>query len=235
MEMLESIFNTGADTTTAHLTLTNLLAVVGSALLSGLIIAGGYLLCRRRYGQGSSSYVITLVVMPMIVGTIIFFVGNQIARAFSVAGIFSIVRFRSLPTNLRDIAYIFFTVCTGLICGLGYITFGVLVAILLSAIMFLISLVRVKDLRNVYDLKIAVPETLNFKNVFDDVISKYVHTKKLIRIKTTDYGALYVLTYSIVLRDGADERSMLDELRARNGNMDVTLTLRCPEQEDYYD
>ncbi|HPE94486.1 MAG TPA: DUF4956 domain-containing protein [Bacillota bacterium] len=227
----ETILSTETEESAESLTMGNLFLVIGISFLCGIIIAGGYMLCRRKEGY-QTSFILTILVMPVLTSMVIFFVGNKIARAFSIAGIFSIVRFRSMQTNPRDIAYIFFSVCTGLICGLGYVAYAVVVAVVLSVVMFLISLINFGEpKKKSMELKISVPEELNFDNVFDDIIKKYTLSYKLARIKTSDYGSLYVLSYYVVMSADADTRALIDELRVKNGNMDIALTVNCPERE----
>ena len=231
LEKLNSFLDTvfAADSATGitenAFTIQNFLIVVFIGFICGLIISAGYILCNRKDGGLTPDMVITLLILPVLISLIIFFVGNQVARAFSIAGIFTIVRFRSVQTKPTDITYIFFTVVAGLISGLGYIWYSIIISVILTVIIYLIKLMKygIPKTESV-NLKITVPESLNFNNVFEEILEKYTVSYRLMRIKSTDYGSLFVINYFCVLKSTADRKMMLDELRTRNGNMDISLS-----------
>lgn len=174
------------------------------------------------YSQG---FILTLVMLPTIVALIILLIGSNVARAFSLAGVFSIVRFRSSMGDPKDIAYIFFTVAIGLALGVGFIGYAVLFAIVLCTFMYLLCKINFGQKKNMpKKLRLLIPEDLNFENAFDDIFLKYTKSHVVKRTKTADLGSLYELTYDIFLNDDASEKDFIDELRCRNGNLTISIS-----------
>jgi len=221
--MFESIF--GADQGNIEFTLPNLLLSLGAALVLGLLISIVY---RKtvRDKIPSQGFSLALVVLPAIVALIILMVGNSIARAFSLAGAFQIIRFRSAPGDSKDITYVLFTMAVGLCCGLGFLVYAIIAAAMLLAAMVLLEAVKFGRPKVASKLlKITVPEDLNYADAFDDVLMRYTTSYKRTRIKTTNMGSLYELQYRITSKDETDEKEFIDELRCRNGNLSVSLML----------
>ena len=162
--------------------------------------------------------------LPAIIGMIILLVGNNVARAFSLAGAFSIIRFRSAPGDSKDIAYVFFTLGTGLACGMGYMGYVALFAIILCSAMIVLNKVNFGESHsNQMRLKILVPEDLDYKGVFDEILDKYTITYKLIKIKTTQFGSLFEIFYDITMKDMSGSKEFIDKLRCKNGNLNIVL------------
>lgn len=148
------------------------------------------------------------------------------ARAFSLAGAFSIIRFRSAPGNPKDITYIFFAMAAGLACGVGLIGYAMLFTVLLCAFMVVLYLVKFGASRTVVKhLKITIPEDLNYEGVFEDILKEYTESHRLLRVRTTDLGSLYELQFEILPKAGINEKEFLDLVRCRNGNLNITLSL----------
>lgn len=190
----------------------------------GLVIAFTYIMASRRVY--SKNLILTLIILPAVTGVIIMLVGTNVARAFSMAGVFSLIRFRSEPGDPKDISYIFLSAAIGLAAGLGYAGYAVLFTIILCMALFILSRIRWgRNSGSVRVLKITVPEDLNFKGAFDDVLEKYSSDYSLDRIKTTDLGALYELSYTLHMDDGINEKDFIDELRCRNGNLNIVLSM----------
>ena len=82
-------------------------------------------------------------------------------------------------------------------------------------------------------LKITIPENLNYNGLFDQVFAKYTTDTVLRRVKTTDFGTLFDLVYSIRLRTDADQKKFIDDIRALNGNLNVTLVLYKYDDQIY--
>ena len=174
----------------------------------------------------NSGFTTTLVMLPVIISIIILLVGNNIARAFSLAGAFSIIRFRSAPGDPKDISYVFFTLAVGLTCGMGYIGYAVIFTAILSTLMFVLDIAKFTSPKGKsMHLKITIPEDLNYDGVFDEVLNTYTNTYQIERIRTRDFGALFELNYMIQLKDDINQKQFLDELRCRNGNLNISLTL----------
>lgn len=167
----------------------------------------------------------TLLLLPLIVSIIIMLVSNNIARAFSLAGVFTLVRFRSAIADTRDIAYILSSVGIGLAMSLGMITYALMITAFIAVVLVILHILKLDEQRKTHaKLKIIIPENLNYTHVFDDIFEKYAVSSQLSRVKTTDFGTMFELTYLVKLKLNIDQKSMIDELRVRNGNLSITLT-----------
>ncbi|MCI8496878.1 MAG: DUF4956 domain-containing protein [Clostridiales bacterium] len=225
--MLDTIFSSAIGET---LTFTGTLIIILASLVLGLIISLGYMHTHRREGY-SASFTVTLIMLPAIISIIILLVGNNVARAFSLAGAFSLIRFRSAPGDPKDIAYVFFTLGVGLACGMGYIGYAALFAVILCLVMEVLAAVRFGSPRHTsMSLRITIPENLNYQGLFDDILAKNTVSWHLKRVKTCDFGALFELTYQLELKNDCDQKEFLDSLRCLNGNLSISLTQR--EYED---
>lgn len=195
---------------------------VGAALLIGFLISLVYIFCHRKEGY-SQSYVFTIIMLPTIVSLILLLI-NTTAGALSLAGAFTLVRFRSVPGDPKDIAYIFFSMAAGVACGIGYIGFAVVFFLVLGVVMFVLSEMNFGGCKTRHmTLKITIPENLDYQGVFDPVLSRYTRFHKLRRVKTTNFGTLFELIYSVDVTEDIDQKKFIDELRALNGNMTINL------------
>ena len=177
--------------------------------------------------QYSSSFSISLIMLPAIIAMIILLVGNNVARAFSLAGAFSLIRFRSAPADSKDISYVFFTLGVGLSCGMGYIGYAVLFAVILCTIMIILTKVHFGARKNnAMRLKIVVPEDMQYQGAFDDILKEYVDEYKLCRVKTTQFGSLFELSYDVIVKDNADLKAFIDKLRCKNGNLNIAISVK---------
>lgn len=217
--MFDSIFTTSATTTSVELV--PLLVGIGVSLVLGLVLALAY--CFRS--KHTKSFVVTLAILPAIVCVVIAMVNGNVGAGVAVAGAFSLVRFRSVPGSARDIAFIFLAMCIGLVTGMGYVVCAVAVTMVMCAITTLYQALTIGPLGDCADrsLRITVPEDLDFYNLFDDVLDKYTTYHELMSVKTTNMGSLYRLVYNVGMRDLALQRTMIDELRCRNGNLEIAL------------
>ena len=160
---------------------------------------------------------------------IIIFVGSNIARAFSLAGTLSIIRFRSAPGDPKDIGFIFFDIAAGLACGVGLFGYGAIFVVVLCAIIFLAEKFRFFEKKSVQKtLRITIPENLNYQGAFNEILEKYTKKYKLIQIRTTDLGSLFELHYSVIMLNDEDEQEFINELRCRNGNLNIILAVSAP-------
>lgn len=228
--MLDTIIKT---TTGESFTLENSLIVIFSAIILGLLISLIYMFTHKKTSY-NSNFTITLVMLPVVIAIIILLVGNNVARAFSLAGAFSIIRFRSAASDPKDISYVFFTLAVGLTCGMGYIGYAVIFTIILSTVMVIIDLTKfavpkTKPVR----LKITVPEDLNYEGVFEEVLNNYTDAWQIERVRTRDFGALFELNYLIHMKADANQKALIDELRCRNGNLNISLTLAGFDEKIY--
>lgn len=221
--MLDFLFTTSVSET---ITIGGTVAIILSALILGLLISIVYMKTNKK-DEYSQSFVITLIMLPAIIAMIILLVGSNIARAFSLAGAFSLIRFRSAPGDSKDIAYVFFTLGVGLACGMGYIAYAVLFALLLCLAMIMITLSKFGMSKNIpMRIKITIPEDMNYKGVFDKDFEQYTTHYKLVWVKTTDFGSLFELVYDVNLSDQTDTKEFIDRLRCKNGNLSIALLLK---------
>lgn len=212
----------------------SVLEVVISASIIGFVISLVYMLTHKKEGY-SQAFCVSLILLAPIVGMVILVIGNNVATAFSLAGAFALVRFRSAPGDPKDIAFVFMSVTMGLTCGLGYWIYAAIAVAVLCVIILILHFVNYAGKKgNTYELKITVPETLNYVGVFDDVLKKYTNSFKLSRVKSVDFGALFELSFSVNLKDDKDIRKMLDELRAMNGNLKIMLSTEAPATKSFH-
>lgn len=174
------------------------------------------------YGQAFSA---SLIMLPAIVAMIILLVGSNVARAFSLAGAFSLIKFRSTAGDSRDISHIFFSVAVGLACGMGYMGYGLIFTVILSIVMIVISKFdfgRDKAVR--LTMKVIIPEDMEYQGMFDKIFAEYCKTAKLVKVKTKEFGSLYELNYSIIFKDTDKIKECMDKIRVRNVNLKVELS-----------
>jgi hypothetical protein len=173
----------------------------------------------------SQSFAITLAVLPAIVQVVIMLVNGNIGAGVAVAGAFSLVRFRSAPGTAKEIGAIFLAMAIGLATGMGYVTLAVLFFVIIGAFMLLLNLVKFGDGdRAERSLKITIPENLDYDGIFDDLFTQYTERATLEKVKTSNMGTLYELQYSIVLKSKEIPKAFIDELRTRNGNLNITCS-----------
>ncbi len=209
------IFNTIIN---GEFTVVSYICCLGAALLCGVIIA----VAASFKVRATKSFIVSLVLLPMIVQTVITMVNGNIGTGVAVMGAFSLVRFRSVPGKARDIAVIFLAMTAGLACATGYIAIAILFSLVISVAMAALSSISFSTDKTL-DLRITVPESLNFMNEFDDLFNKYTKKHRLYKTKTTNMGSLYKLQYTIQMKNVADMQKFIDELRCRNGNLEISL------------
>lgn len=220
--MFDSLFTTSDVTTTTTLQLLPFLTSFAVALALGFALALIYCF-RSRHNQG---FVVTLAMLPAIVAVVIAMVNGNVGTGVAVAGAFSLVRFRSVPGSARDIGFIFLAMAVGLVCGMGYVGYAVLTTVLLGGGFAVYQAMGFGggfgDVART--LRITVPEDLDYTTLFDDVIAAYTTASELTSVRTTNMGSMYRLTYDITLASATQTRAFIDELRCRNGNLEVALT-----------
>lgn len=227
---MEELLTTGAVTDMAiGMTITNTAAAIISSLIFGLAIALTYMKTHKDSSY-SQSLTVTLTILPIILSMIILFVGSNVARAFSLAGTLTIIRFRSAPGEPKDIGFIFFDIAAGLACGIGQYLYGAVFVAVVCIFMLIISFVDFgKPKSTVKTLKILIPEDLDYEKVFDGILKKYTASFTLKKIKTTDLGSLFELEYVVKMPDNKHDKELIDELRCRNGNLSITLSMASSE------
>lgn len=216
------------------LTLVSVLEILVSSIVIGAIISIVYLFTHKKEGY-SQAFCVALILLAPIVGMVILLIGNNVARAFSLAGAFALIRFRSAPGDPKDIAFVFLSVVMGLACGMGYWLYAAIATVVICVVILVLHFTNYAGKKgNTYTLKITVPETLNYVGAFDDTLNKYTNSFKLTRVKSVDFGALFELTFSVDLKDDKMMREMLDELREMNGNLKIMLSTEAPAVKNFH-
>lgn len=205
---------------TESMTLSSLFLCFGAAVLLGVLTA---LVFSFRNHQ-SKSFTLALALLPMAVCIVIMMVNGNIGAGVAVAGAFTLVRFRSIPGTAREISAIFVDMAIGLILGLGYVGIAVIFFAVSSVLTLLLTVVNFGGSSRIEkQLKITIPENFDYNELFDDVFEKYTVKTEMEQIRTTNMGTLFELTYRVVLPEKKIPKEFLDELRARNGNLNITL------------
>ena len=192
-----------------------------AALLAGLIIALSY----KIRNKTTQNFVTTLALMPAMVCVIILMVNGNIGTGVAVTGAFSLIRFRSVAGSSSDLGAIFLAMGTGLIIGMGYIGFAFVFAIIISIMQIIYANIGMGKRDDVdRTMRIAISEDLDYTGVFEDLFEKYTTSNQLTNVKTTDMGSLFRLTYNISLKDAKLEKELIDNLRCRNGNLEISIS-----------
>ena len=219
--MLESLFET-VETT---ISLTESLFMIFVSFLTGYIISITYMKTSTK-GNYSKNFTFTMILLPVVIASIILLIGSNVARAFSLAGAFSIIRFRSEPGDPKDITYVLFSMGAGLAAGIGEYIFAILFTIILCIAMILLSKTKHGNKKTQKkQLKITIPEDLNYEEEFKDTFDKYLIRYELKKVKTASLGSLYQLYYDIELNQTTSTQDLINDLRIRNSNLDISLSL----------
>ena len=221
--MLSNIFTGIFDTTgETVIAVPQFILCIAVSLMIGAFITWVYTY-KSRY---TASFAITLAMLPAVVCIVIMMVNGNVGAGVAVAGTFSLVRFRSVPGTAKEIGTIFLAMAAGLIAGMGYLGFAVLFSLIMGLVMLMLNIAGFgthKKATNDKTLKITIPEDLNYGEVFDDLFEQYLTHCEVIAVKTSNMGSLYKLTYHITLKDQKQEKKFIDELRCRNGNLEISI------------
>lgn len=227
--MLEKLF--GVPEQAELINIGDTLCTMLAAAVIGILIAAVYILITEK-NRRSFSFIISMVMLPAVVALVIILVGSNVARAFSIAGVFALVRFRSVPGESKDISLVFMSMAAGLSCGLGHITLAFCVLAVLSVIVVVgFKVVAVCFKNTGKQLRILIPEDMNYTGAFDDIFEAYTSGATLEKVKTTNMGTLFELTYQVQMKKDADEKKFIDEIRCRNGNLKIMLSANVPSGE----
>lgn len=222
--MLDTIFGGLFDTDmTRVIPVGAFLLCLGCSLVIGLILAFAYMY-RTRY---TKSFVATLALLPAVVCVVIMMVNGNVGTGVAVAGAFSLVRFRSAPGTAKEIGILFLAMGAGMIAGMGYLGYAFLFAFILCGISMLYSRLDLGARKNsaVYKtLHITIPEDLDYTGVFEELLARYAVSWELTNVKTTNMGSLFKLTYDITLKSPDLEKPLIDKIRCRNGNLEISVS-----------
>lgn len=228
--MFDNTF-TSLFSTTAGITVSAFLICIGVAMALGVALALSY----TYKTLATKSFTVTLALLPAIVAAVIMMVGGNLGAGVAVAGTFSLVRFRSVPGSAKEICAVFLSMATGLACGMGYPGFAALFVLIMNGAMLLLNALQFGggkngELRRI--LRITVPEDLDYGTQFEDVLQEYTTGAVMTSVKTSNLGSLNKLTYNVVLKKAGTEKQLIDALRCRNGNLEVSLSLETMDVKD---
>ena len=219
--MLTNILSSGGSTGA-------ILALSGVSIVLGLIIA----LTHKVTSKYNKNFLTTITMLPLLVMSIIMIVNGNLGMSVAVAGTFGLVRFRSVPGTSKEILSVFFAMAVGLTLGAGYIVMAPVITVIGCLVLLLIGKISLfdKDKTEKY-LRVTIPESLDYTEVFDDILKKYTSKYSLMQVKTTNLGSTFELKYSVSLNSNINEKEFIDEIRVRNGNLKIALTTEIEDIE----
>jgi hypothetical protein len=194
------------------------------SLVIGIVLATVYRFSNKNVGR---SFMTALILVPPALTMIIPLCNSNLGIGLAMAGVFSLVRFRSVPGTAKEIGIIFVAMGAGLICGMGYLAYAALFTVVMSLVLVIYNGLDFGTRRNAQlykTLRITIPEDLDYTSVFDDIFETYTSECELAQVKTTNMGSLFRLTYDLTLKDPDKEKEMIDKLRVRNGNLEITVS-----------
>ena len=222
--MPDSIFRSLFDSDTVSvISVSDFGLCIACSLLIGLLLAFAY----AYHSRYTKSFVVTLALLPAVVCVVIMVVNGNVGTGVAVAGAFSLVRFRSVPGTALEISALFLAMGAGLIAGMGYLAYALLFTFILGAVFMLYNRLDfgAKKRANLYrTLRITIPEDLDYTGVFEDIFPDYASAWELTQVKTTNMGSLFRLNYNLTLFDAGREKELIDKLRCRNGNLEITVS-----------
>ena len=218
--MLKNIYNTLMGSTT--ISITSFLLPVLASIFLGFLFALVYM----KSNRASRSFIGTLAILPTIVCVVFMAVNGNIGAGVAVAGAFSLVRFRSAPGTATEIGSLFIAMTMGLLTGMGFIVYAALFTLIVGAVMVLYTALGFGEGRNDLrrTLRVTIPENLDYTGAFDDVFEKYTTSHKLLSAKTAGMGSVFKLNYEIFLKEGTSEKALIDDIRVKNGNLEINLS-----------
>lgn len=231
--MYQSIFNSYSlsflesleEVVAVNVSITSTIIMIIISFMAGFLISITYMHTSEK-GNYQKNFALTMVLLPVIISSIVLLIGSNIARAFSLAGAFAIIRFRSDPAEPKDITYVLFSMGAGLALGIGEYIYAIVFTLILCAVMYVLSKTNFGSQKKVFkSLKITIPEELDYEEAFKEVFEKFNVEYHLLQVKTTSLGSLYKLNYKVVFQNNDDTKTFIDELRIRNSNLDISLSM----------
>ena len=211
--MLETLFGS---VLTAGITAASFTVCLIAALALGVLVAAVYM----YKNTCTQSMAVTLALLPAMVQVIILLVNGNLGAGVAVSGAFGLVR--SAPGSARDITCIFLAMTLGLATGMGYIGIAVMTGVVMCLLLLVYAAMSFgRRPEEEKELKITIPENLDYTGLFDDLFAEYTRSAELISVRTTGMGSLYSLHYHITLVSAAIEKQLIDAIRCRNGNLDI--------------
>ncbi|MBE6990312.1 MAG: DUF4956 domain-containing protein [Ruminococcaceae bacterium] len=213
--MFDSIYSTSV-------TVSEFFAMAAAALLSGVLFA--WLMSFRI--RAARRFFIVNAIIPFMVATVITFVSGNIGAGVAIGGAFALIRFRSAQGSSDEIASILIAMGAGIAFGMGYLAYGVVILIGMATLFFLLSSLPIFEHRSMPEyklLKVTIPESLDYTDVFDDTFGHYLTSVESMGVKTTGMGSMFRLSFKIRMKDQREEKAFIDELRTKNGNLEIAV------------
>lgn len=222
------MFNSIFDASATGQKITTVLICAAVALVLGMVVA----ITHMKTSQTSKSFLVTIATLPILVMAVMIMINGNLGTSIAILGAFSLIRFRSIQGQAKELLSVFFSMMIGLACGMGHVLFAVIITIITVLAIIIFTYFHILEPNKKQRvLKIVIPEDLDYEDVFDDVFKKYTTKAELVRMKTINMGSLYKLTYDVTLRSGIKEKAFLDEIRVKNSNLKVLLSHPCLEEE----
>lgn len=222
------MFNSIFEINSTGLSITTGLICAGVALLLGIVIA----ITHMKTSQTTKGFLTTLATLPLLVMAVMIMINGNLGTSIAILGAFSLIRFRSIQGQAKDLLSVFFAMMVGLACGMGHILFAVVITVIAVIAILLFSYTNfLEPNKKQRVLKIVIPEDLDYEETFDEIFEKYTKNAKLVKMKTINMGSLYKLTYEVTIKNGIKEKDFLDELRVKNCNLKILLSHPCQEEE----
>lgn len=216
--MLNSIFESG---TTTSLELSSLIICSAASIILGLLIA----ITHKYTSKYSKNFLITITLLPILVQAVMLMVNGNLGTSIAIMGAFGLVRFRSIPGTSIEILIVFFAMAVGLATGMGQVWFAVILTVIVCLMILFLNKISFFDTdKGEKELKILIPENLDYLEVFDDIFSEYTRDFSLLRSKTTNMGSMFEITYKVILKKDVSEKEFIDKLRTRNSNLKISLS-----------
>ena len=215
--MYESIFSNKNISTEMQFFL-----MIGVAIVSGFIYS--WILSFRVHS--TKRFFLVNAILPAIVGIILSFVNGNLGIGIAIGGAFTLIRFRSAPGSADEMASIFITMAAGVAFGMGYLAYGVIILIGLGLIYDGLTFLHIFEHKNLEEnklLRITIPESLDYNDVFKNTFERYLKEEESVEVKTTGMGSMFRLSFKIKMKDSKQEKELIDELRTLNGNLEIQL------------
>ena len=228
MDAVKQFFSSLVEINSGSNIINTVMAVLVAAVL-GVIIYFTYKLTCKAF-MYDEEVGLVLIVVPIVVALLLSVIGTSIARAFSLAGALSIIRYRSVMMSPKSLVYIFFGMGAGFITGVGLYLPALIFVLLTCAFMVVYGMLTSgkKGTVSRKTLLVDVPESINYDGLFEETLKKYTDGFALSSVGIVNGGTVTELVYQVKLKDTADTKAMLDELRVLNGNFKILLSQYRP-------
>ncbi len=213
---------------TSAITAGQFFTMAAAALVSGLIYS--WLMSFRI--RSTKRFFLVTTLLPLVVAAVISFVSGSIGAGVAIGGAFGLIRFRSAPGSADEIAAVLIAMGSGIAFGMGYVAYGVIILLGLAAIYFVIAALPIFEHRGLSAeklLKVTIPESLEYNGAFDEIFDRYLRSVESVGVKTTGMGSMFRLSYRITMKNPGEEKALIDALRTKNGNLEISILPYAPE------